>query len=65
MLSCELVAVARLLAQHAIALPPRLAALTEDLRALMPEHEDQDLRPPLVAAAQLLDRLAETATVAS
>ncbi|GAA3668540.1 aromatic amino acid lyase [Microbacterium marinilacus] len=58
-LSCELLSVARLVAQRGATLPPRLRPLHGALAGLMPEHQDQDLRPPLQAADALLDGLAE------
>lgn len=60
-LACELVAIARLLGQRTVTLPPRLNRLEESIRALQPSHEDQDLRAPLRAASELLDELAAAA----
>lgn len=57
-LSCELLAVGRLLEQRGAVLPPGLQPVGGELRAAQPSHEDQDLRPPLQAASRLLDLLA-------
>ncbi|MCD1268014.1 aromatic amino acid lyase [Microbacterium sp. MEC084] len=58
-LACEALALGRLLRQREVAAPPRLHDAADRLRALQPSHEDQDLRPPLTAAAALLDELGD------
>ncbi|WP_206737136.1 aromatic amino acid lyase [Agromyces albus] len=59
-LACELIAVSRLLAQLDVEVPAPLTRAAAGIRALQPHQEDQDLRGPLQAAADLLDTLHET-----
>jgi histidine ammonia-lyase len=59
-LACELVAVSRLLSQLEVEVPAPLARAAAGVRALQPHQDDQDLRGPLQAAADLLDTLPET-----
>ena len=59
-LACELLAVSRLLSQLDVEVPAPLARAATGVRALQPHQDDQDLRGPLQAAADLLDTLPDT-----
>lgn len=57
-LACEMLSATRLVSQRGVIVPHRLARVARSMDAAMPHHEDQDLRPPLLAAAALLDEWA-------
>lgn len=62
-LACELLAVSRLLLQLDVDVPAPLAGVAASVRRLQPNQDDQDLRGPLQAAADLLDVLPEAGPV--
>lgn len=54
-LACEVLSTTRLVSQRQVDVPRRLRWLARSMESAVPTHEDQDLRPPLMAAEALLD----------